>query len=151
MGRPFAAYKGEEPYIFVSYAHADSDMVFQELLWLKECGFNIWYDEGIEIGTEWSEALALAIKQSKLFLLFVTPFSAQSQNCRNEINFALERKLPLVAVHLEKTELPHGLSLSLSARQAILKYEITADNYENKLFDGIRKLMPDDNVYYHLL
>ena len=29
VDRPFPAYKGEEPYIFVCYAHEDSDVVYQ--------------------------------------------------------------------------------------------------------------------------
>ena len=48
MDRPFAAYTGDEPYVFVSYSHDNSSVVFPELAWLKESGFNIWYDEGIE-------------------------------------------------------------------------------------------------------
>jgi len=137
MDRPFLAYTGDEPYIFVSYAHADSNVVFSELAWLNDSGFNIWYDEGIEAGTEWSEALAQAIRQSKLFLYFVTPNSTLSQNCRNEVNFALEAELPIVAVHLEHTDLPDGLTLTLSSRQAILKHEITNEDYQQKLLSRI--------------
>ncbi len=62
MDRPFPAYSGNEPYVFVSYAHKDSNAVFPELKWLKDQGFNIWYDEGISPGTEWREELGQAIK-----------------------------------------------------------------------------------------
>lgn len=133
MERPFAAYIGDDPHVFVSYAHSDAPVVYPEITWLKESGFNIWYDEGIEAGTEWTEALARAIKQAKLFLYFVTPESAQSRNCRNEVSFALEQELPIVAVHLQKTNLPDGLSLTLATRQAILKHEISQQEYEQKL------------------
>ena len=44
MEKPFAAYQGDEPYIFVSYAHEDSEVVYPEIQWLKDQGFNIWYD-----------------------------------------------------------------------------------------------------------
>ncbi|HJO11036.1 MAG: hypothetical protein QGG67_18665 [Gammaproteobacteria bacterium] len=44
---PFAAYSGQEPFIFVSYAHGDAAKVFAELSWIKKQGFNVWYDEGI--------------------------------------------------------------------------------------------------------
>ena len=47
MDNPFSAYQGSEPYVFVSYAHEDCDVVFPEILWLRDQGFNIWYDEGI--------------------------------------------------------------------------------------------------------
>ena len=50
MERPFPAYKGDDSYIFVSYAHADADEVYPEITWLKEAGINIWYDEGISAG-----------------------------------------------------------------------------------------------------
>ncbi len=51
MDRPFPAYKGDEPYIFVSYSHEDDGFVYPEIRWLKDQGFNIWYDEGITPGT----------------------------------------------------------------------------------------------------
>jgi len=80
MTRPFPAYKGDEPYIFVSYSHSNSAAVFPELVWLKDQGFNIWYDEGIEGGTEWRGEIAQAIKHASLFVYYVTPESVQSEN-----------------------------------------------------------------------
>jgi len=111
--------------------------VFPEITRLKDQGVNIWYDEGIEAGTEWTEALAAAITRAKLFVYFVTPDSAQSQNCRTELNFAVEQEVSIVAVHLKKTDLPGGLSLTLSSRQAILKHEVPVKEYEQKLLSGI--------------
>ena len=55
MDQPFVAYQGDESYIFVSYAHEDSDAVFPEIQWLRDQGFNLWYDEGIAAGHEWRE------------------------------------------------------------------------------------------------
>ena len=103
MDRPFPAYKGDEPYVFVSYSHKDSSFVYVELDWLRACGFNVWYDEGIEPGTDWSDELANRIENAQLFLYFVTPESAKSNNCRNEVNFALGKQIPILPVHLKKT------------------------------------------------
>lgn len=47
---PFIAYSGDEPFLFVSYSHADSQAVYDELRWLNGQGVNIWYDEGISPG-----------------------------------------------------------------------------------------------------
>ena len=47
---PFEAYGGDEPYVFVSYAHEDAQAVYSELGWLREQGVNVWYDEGISPG-----------------------------------------------------------------------------------------------------
>ena len=58
MERPFRAYTGNDPYIFICYAHADAEIVCPELVWLKEHGRNVWYDEGIAPGEEWTQELA---------------------------------------------------------------------------------------------
>ena len=63
MEKPFPAYSGDEPYVFVCYAHDDSDVVYPEMAWLHEQGVNLWYDEGISPGSEWSQALADAIER----------------------------------------------------------------------------------------
>ena len=62
---PFDAYQGDEPYVFVSYAHKDAAMVYEEITRLHEAGCKIWYDEGIEASNEWPEEIANAA----LFLL----------------------------------------------------------------------------------
>lgn len=77
MDRPFPAYKGDEPYVFVSYSHSNSSAVYSELVWLKEAGFNIWYDEGISPGFAWRDEVALALTQCSVFLNFITPKSVK--------------------------------------------------------------------------
>ena len=51
-------YEGNEPYVFVSYSHKDSDRVQPLIQELKERGFRIWYDAEIEAGSEWPEYIA---------------------------------------------------------------------------------------------
>ena len=68
MDRPFPAYQGDEPYIYVCYAHDDDHVVYSELTWLKDEGYNIWYDEGIVPGEEWTQELANAIEGASLFI-----------------------------------------------------------------------------------
>ena len=131
--RPFPAYKGDQPYIFVSYAHEDGGVVYPELKWLNDRGINVWYDEGISPGSRWSDALAKALAESAHFVYFVSPQSASSHNCLDEVGFALEREKPLLAVHVEPTELPAGLALRLGSRQAIMKYELAEAAYREKL------------------
>ena len=106
MERPFTAYKGSDPYIFVSYSHGDAAEVYPELVRLREAGFNLWYDEGISPGSTWRDEVALALTQCSLFLFFVTPRSVASANCQQELNFSLSRERKMVRVHLEDTVLP---------------------------------------------
>ena len=62
MDTPFSAYQGDEPYIFVCYAHEDDEIVYPEIRWLRDQGINIWYDEGISAGKVWRRELAVAIQ-----------------------------------------------------------------------------------------
>jgi hypothetical protein len=56
--RAHASYAGDQPYFFVSYGHADSDLVYPEMRWLQEAGFKLWYDDGIHVGSVWRKAIA---------------------------------------------------------------------------------------------
>lgn len=42
---PIPAYKGSEPYIFLSYAHKNADKVLPEIDRLRKLGYHVWYDE----------------------------------------------------------------------------------------------------------
>ena len=66
------AYTGDKPYLFVSYAHADAAAVMEVLEALQEQGFRIWYDEGIEVGSDWSEFIAGRLAGSGLMLAFLS-------------------------------------------------------------------------------
>jgi hypothetical protein len=142
VDNPFTAYQGDDPYIFVSYAHEDADLVFPEMQRLNTAGFNVWYDEGIRPGSTWREEVALALTESKLFIYFVTENSVKSENCQQELNFALSRERKILAVHLSAVKLTAGIELSLSNKQAIMKAELTEDVFGNKFLDAVTSLMP---------
>ena len=133
MNIPFPAYQGDEPFIFVCYAHEDADLVYAELVWLRDHGYNIWYDEGIRPGEEWLETLGHAILKATHFLFFVTPNSVDSRYCRDEVQFALTQEKNIVAAHLQPSQLTVGLQLSLGSSQAIFKYELTTEEFREKL------------------
>ena len=140
---PLEAYDGTEPYLFVSYAHKDSEHVLPEIELLHERGYRVWYDEGIDPGNEWPEMIANALDGCTQFLVFVSPNAVASQNVRNEINFAINRGKAFLAVHIEETALPTGLELRMGDIQAILKYRMDSLQYLRQLAralrDGIRK------------
>ena len=131
--KPFSAYRGDGPYVFVCYAHEDADAVYREITWLNECGVNVWFDEGISPGSEWTEELASAIQGCSRVLYFVTPNSVVSKHCRRELNFAQEEDRDVVAIYLQATDVPAGLRLSLNDRQAILMYDLSEEEYRKRL------------------
>jgi len=116
------AYEGPENYIFISYAHKDTEKVLPILETLCSRGYRIWYDDGITPGSEWPEDIAQHLNGCAMAIAFVSPNSMASVNCRREINFALSRQKPFLSVVLEPTEMPLGMELQLSAQQSVLRY-----------------------------
>ncbi|OQB42792.1 MAG: hypothetical protein BWY06_00498 [Candidatus Latescibacteria bacterium ADurb.Bin168] len=130
---PFQAYRGDALYAFVSYAHKDSALVYRDISALHVEGYRLWYDEGIEPGSEWPEDVAQALERCALFLLFISPSAVASRNVRNEIHLALSRNKPIVAIYLEETKLPSGLELQIGAIQAVMRFRDPEVEYRRKL------------------
>ena len=95
-----AAYEGNLPFIFVSYAHKDSREVFDLIEKLAARGYRIWYDEGIEPGSEWPENIANHLLRAEMVLAMITNDSMESVNCRREINYAMSKGKPLLSIVL---------------------------------------------------
>jgi TolB-like protein/tetratricopeptide (TPR) repeat protein len=137
LDQPAPAYEGDEPYVFVSYSHQDEALVSREIRWLQEQGVNVWYDTQIQAGSEWSDALANAISRCSRFLYFITPNSVATENCRRELNHAVEEGRSVLAVHLEETDVPGGIRLNLNNRQAIFKYRLKLEEYRSTLLGAL--------------
>ena len=137
VGRmPYPAYRGNEPYIFISYARLDKDRVYEEIRRFNEAGYHVWYDEGITPGNEWSDSIADALSRCAVFVVLLTPNSAPREAVLNEISFALDEGKPFLAIYLEDTQLPPGLRLRISRKQAILRYNMTDEEYEYKYIEA---------------
>ncbi len=115
-------YEGDEPYIFVSYAHKDSDVVMPILEALDESGYRVWYDAGIEAGTEWPDYIAEHIENSTAMIIFLSKNSIDSSNCRQEINYGIDLGLPMLSVYIEELSLKGGLRMRLGLIQSMFLY-----------------------------
>ena len=135
----YPSYRGKEPYVFVSYARLDSERVLAEIKRFNEAGLHVWYDEGIAPGGEWSDAIAEALSDCSVFVVFLTPTSAPRENVLNEIDFALNEQKPFLAIYLDETTLTPGLKLRISRKQAIFKYLMTEEEYENKITEAFTR------------
>ncbi len=145
MSAPDPAYRGSDPFVFVSYSHADEVTVYQEIRHLQDQGVRVWYDAtGISAGAEWNDEIAGAIRDASDFLYFISPASVASEHCRRELSFAQSLDRRIVVVHLEETEVPDGLRLSLENRQAIMRYRLEPDIYEGMLLKALEGNHPGD-------
>ncbi|MFC1552253.1 TIR domain-containing protein [Candidatus Latescibacterota bacterium] len=130
---PFDAYDGDDPFIFVSYSHSEKHLVYPELKRLHNLNYRIWYDEGIDPGNEWPDEIANALSQCSFFVVYISPKSVQSKNVINEINYAINKNKPIIAIYLKETQLPPGLELQIAQIQAIMKYRMNDSMYYRKL------------------
>ena len=94
---------------------------------LQGRGLRIWYDEGITPGSEWPEYIASHLDRAAAVIVFITENSVNSFNCRREITFAQARNKFFISVFLEKTEVPLGMELQLSAQQSVFRYDYATD------------------------
>lgn len=137
MHAEYPAYRGSDPFVFASYAHEDADLVFQDIGYICDRGYRVWYDDGIHAGADWPDAIATAIERCAAFVVFLSPAAVASVNIRNEINYALETQKPIVAVHLAETALPPGLKLRIGGTQAVMRFQISANAYYRKLEEAL--------------
>lgn len=118
----FKPYDGNEPYVFVSYAHRDSAEVIPLLNRLHDLGFRIWYDEGLELGCMWTESVASHLKDSELMLSFISDAYMDSENCKREMNYAVGMNKKIINVFLCETEMSPGMELQIGGIWALMKY-----------------------------
>ena len=98
-------YTGEEDYIFVSYAHRNIEKVFPIIRWLQQDGYRIWFDEGIDPGTEWAENIASHLEGSSFLIACMSPEYLESTNCCDELSYAREMNRPILLIYLEPMKL----------------------------------------------
>ena len=126
MNRPIA-YSGDEPYLFISYAHKDSERVLPVIWSLQEKGFRVWYDEGIEVGSHWGDVIASHLLACTSAVCFITADFLRSTNCLDEIHFAKEEgKGPLI-VFLDPVEMPPAMRLQYGRLHALSYRQFPSD------------------------
>lgn len=128
-------YRGQEPYVFLSYSHKDMPQALEIVETLQQAGYRVWYDEGIDPGTEWDENVARHVRGCDYFVALLSAQYLESSNCKDELNFARELEKPRLLVYLENIRLPDGMQMRLGRLQAIHKYRYKkADEFYEKLF-----------------
>jgi len=124
LARPFGAYRGGEPYVFVCYAHEDAATVYPELAALNEQGVRIWYDEGISAGRSWREEIGTALLGAERVLFYISPAALASQHCNREINLALDENKEILPIYLTPVELTPDLKIGISRLQALNRADV---------------------------
>ncbi len=109
-------------YCFVSYAHINPQIVYDDMHFLHRNGVRLWYDRGIRPSDAWTETLAEKIEHSNSMVAFINPVAACSDSVYKEIHFAMEdlKRNPLaVLIGMKHEDLPRRLRFILGANQCI--------------------------------
>ena len=134
-------YQGNEPYLFISYAHADEQAVGSVLEHLEKHSVRFWYDDGIEVGSEWPEYIAERLASSKMMLAFVSNAYAVSNNCRKEMHYAVSNGIKTINVFLEDADITPGMSLQIGNIFALMKYRMEEGEFYDRLYQALQ--MPE--------
>ena len=129
-------------YVFISYAHVDSEEVERIVSKLEASGIKVWIDrESIRAGRQWRKEIVEGIDRAGAFVLHLSPSSAASINVLKELNLAEEMDDPcpcLIPVMLQDVSLPSQMRYQLAGVQQILYFENAEKGYQ-ALEDQIKK------------
>ena len=87
-------YEGQnEPYIFISYSHEDTDIVYQDLKFLSDSGARLWYDRGMHAGQDWqTHALnKIMAPNCRAVIFYLSPNSLRSKAVLRELAYVRQR------------------------------------------------------------
>ena len=129
-----AAYKGTEPYIFISYAHKDSDTVLPIISRLQKDGYRVWYDEGIAPGSNWDEYISGHLDGCSAVIGFLSKAYVKSQNCRDELALTRLKGKPMNLVYIDDVQLTPGLRMRYGRIQALRLHNMSENEFFEKLF-----------------
>lgn len=124
--------------VFLSYSHADTEIMQRVKNTLVESGLSVWTDEKIEVGTpSWIKAIDSAIRQTGCVVVIFSPDAVTSWGVDEELSFARiqqKRVFPILARGDEKNSVPFGTS---SAQWVDIR---TDSNYEEKISQLINSI-----------
>ena len=125
------------PYVFISYSHNDVQTVHGILHEMTNAGLNYWYDKELETGSDWNEELGEKILNSEMVMVMLSNNAVLSRNVRNEITMAMNHKKKILPVFLEEVELSPGAELQLQGFHWLLKYQMSAELFRQKLCETL--------------
>lgn len=136
-------YKGNQPYLFVSYSHKEEDkaIVYPILERMEQAGFRLWFDQGIEATSEWATVVCAHLKAASACLFCLSPNFANSGNCLDELYLAKNGAAKRVTLFLKSDfQMDPELELGLVRQQ-----QIFLESYNN-IEELIKYLKQDENL-----
>lgn len=132
------AYDGNDPYLFISYRHADRQRVVPVLDALNAGGLLYWIDTGLHAGDEWDTVLEERIRDCTAVMAMTSQSYVGSKYCRREVKYADVLNKPILPVLLEPVSLAEGLHMLFQQYQI---FDASADSDFEPLIADILRLI----------
>ena len=81
------AYIGNEPFVFISYAHSDKQIAERVIVGLKRKMCRVFYDDGLTPGESWNDELAEKLIKCDCVIVLLTNNSKSFTWDRNDAQF----------------------------------------------------------------
>lgn len=112
-------YEGNEPYLFISYSHKDTYALERIKTIFDDSKIRYWYDNGLHSGDDWNLIIANRLQNASVCLLLLSPNSASSEYVKNELNFAMNHRIPIHTLLLSSFELPPDIEMMTGRIQMV--------------------------------
>jgi hypothetical protein len=128
------------PYVFISYAHKDSDFAAVVMRFLMSVGVSFWWDDGIQPGSVWDEALEDRISNCSVLVACLSADYQSSKYCRRELKFADLLGKQIVPVARDPVAWSDGLRLMFQDLQILA---LNSDQRWGRLRDRLASTAAD--------
>jgi len=129
---------GEARRLFFSYARSDAGFAVRLASDLRKAGQSVWVDQlDIPKGARWDEEVETALKACPCFLIVLTPDSANSENVRDEVSYALGENKTILPILLTECSIPFRLR-----RLQYVDFTGDYDQAFRELVDALHRLEP---------
>lgn len=109
----------DTPFIFVSYARNDQEIVYPLIETLARDGVSAWIDRSIIGGESWPTVIEEKLMKCAGVLALVSPSFVTSHYCPREVIFADALRKPVVPIFLSEAQLQQGLAWLLASHNQI--------------------------------
>ena len=145
-----APYQGSDPYVFLSYSHANKTKAHELIAFLQFNGVRVWYDAGIPYGSNWRNVIADKIDRSAVIVLMSSATAVESEHVEAEILLAQELHRTIIKLNLDDARFPRGIEMYLRPFNQLNYDELTPQNKDFLIKTlaefGVQKITVEQNT-----
>jgi hypothetical protein len=110
-------------HIFISYASRDQNRAEEICLHLESSGIRCWITpRDIRPGSSWGDEIIAALRSSAAVLVVLSPESNRSAHVAREVSVAIEHRLIVLPVLIERFEISGEMEILIGNLQSIILY-----------------------------